>query len=160
VFVTDSAAKTIEWEKQYDLPGTVGGRARNNISTYALIATPDSGFIVAGTENRPGNYNDAVAFKFVPKPKPTSALPRPHHDAIAVYRAHQNAFVYSAPAGAKVELRLFDLRGQETARLRQQVKPSGKGRFDLSSAGLKWGVYLWELQGSRGVTRGTLVMAE
>ncbi len=34
VFVTDSTAKTIQWEKQFDLPGIGGGVTRNNLDPY------------------------------------------------------------------------------------------------------------------------------
>jgi hypothetical protein len=160
VFVTDSAAKTIEWERQYNLPGTVDGRTRNLISTYAMIATPDSGFIVAGKESRPGNHDDAVAFKFVPKPVPTSDLPGPAKSVRQAWNGGRRIIRFQAPAGADVELRLLNIQGREFGRYSQHTSHAGQGRFDIGDLSLKRGLYVWEIKVNHIVTRGSWAILE
>jgi hypothetical protein len=160
VMVTDTSAKNIEWEGNFNLPGkSPSGDNRTNLVSTSVAATPDSGFIVVGYEGAAGNDN-AFAFKFIPTAKPTSNLPHRTGDALAFDGVHQNMFVYSAPPGEDVALRLYDWTGREAARVQQRSRSSGHGRFDLAPFGLKRGVYLWELRGRRAVARGTLVRVE
>ena len=160
VFVTDSAGTTIEWEKQFNLPGKVGSRTRNDISTYALIATPDSGFIVAGTENRPGNYNDAVAFKFIWKPIPTALRPGSAKGIRQSWISGRRFIRFEASAGAEVELRILNVRGQELARYSQRTSVAGQGEFDLGDLSLRRGLYVWEFKVNHAVTRGSWAIME
>jgi hypothetical protein len=82
--VTDSTGKTIQWQKQFNLPGDDNGSDRKNLFPMAMLPTPDSGFVVVGVEGG-GNLNDnALAFKFIRKSGPVaihsvpaSIAPRP-----------------------------------------------------------------------------------
>jgi hypothetical protein len=160
VFVTDSTGKTLQWEKQYNLPGLVNGTTRSNLLPLSIAATPDSGFIVVGME---GSFNlnaNAFAFKFVPKPLPVSNRLIKGSAARAKFSNNGWTFSFETRRAADVDLLLYTVRGKSAGRYSRHVPEAGRGEIQVNSGELKKGLYFWELRVDGQSSKGVSVFAE
>jgi hypothetical protein len=157
LFVTDTSGKTIEWQKQYNLPTLVPGNIRDNLLPHVLVATQDSGFLLVGVEGATGLNDNGFVFKFIPKPIPVSALSTPGRNMRVAVRQGRLVLVSAATPGVEMVLKLFDVQGVEVARYRQTGNQAGEGRFDIGERPLKRGVYLWKLEGEQALVTGSFV---
>jgi hypothetical protein len=144
VFVTDSTGKTIQWQKQYNLPGLENGSARNNILPLSIAATPDSGFILVGLEAGSSNDN-ACAFKFSPKPNPLAVRRITGQRDPSVYLSGDRLFSGEVAGAADVHFRLFTAEGRLAAEYRRHLPGAGRWEFMLDRSRVKAGVYVWQL---------------
>ncbi len=144
VFVTDSTAKTIQWEKQFDLPAIAGGVTRNNLDPYTIAATPDSGFIVVGKENTTKQGENAFAIKFVPKPMPVSNLPS-RENMKQIHPFNSGSLSFEIWRTGKVVFREYDLHGRLIQVQEKAVGKPGTVSFRLTGSTGKNQLMLWEL---------------
>lgn len=113
-FVTDSTGKSIQWQKQFNLPGRDNGSIRKNIYPMVLLATPDSGFVVVGVEGGSNLNDNAFAFKFVPK--------------------QEASLIRSARAAEGTRLarkRNYDIQGRTLERKPGNIQPSRVPRVEV-----------------------------
>lgn len=144
VFVTDSTAKTVLWERQLNLPGMDGSFTRNNLDPYSMAATPDSGFIVVGRENSRTQGKNAFAIKFVPKPMPVSNLSN-RKTIKDMHRFNSRSLTFDISRKGIVVFREYDLRGQLIQVQQVTVAKPGTVEFRLASSKRKNRLTLWEL---------------
>ena len=159
VFVTDSTAETIQWQKQFNLPGIKAGRDRNDILPYSIVATSDSRFIVAGEEIAPNQHSDACVLKFVPRPIPTSFL-RSIKFVPQLVGNGNRVLRFEATAGAVAELKILSIQGKEMARYRQRAGQDSQVRFEIREKLLERSVYLWEIKCAQVRSAGSFVVVE
>jgi hypothetical protein len=160
VFVTDSTGKTLQWEKQYNLPGLVNGSTRSNVLPLSIAATPDSGFILVGME---GSYNanaNACAFKFVPKPIPVSNRITAHNSIRNKFRNNAWTFSFETRQTGDAELQLFKVQGKLAGRFTQHMAQTGRGEIRVNTGELKKGLYLWELRVDGQLLKGVSAVTD
>jgi hypothetical protein len=159
VFVTDSTGKTVEWQRQYNLPGLDQGSARSNIQPFAIAAAPDGGFIVAAEEGAKDQNNNACAFKFVAKPTTSSFSLSPAAAPLFFRRDGKLVFTLAGRQTAEAELRFFDLRGEPAGSWRGSSR-GGRIEFAIESSRREHGAFLWQLRAGSEVYRGFLAVTE
>lgn len=70
----------------------------------------------------------------------------------------RTTFAYELPHTAQVRLVIFDLLGQEVARIIDQRQPAGKYELNWAGGNLATGVYLFQLQADGLVENGKLIL--
>lgn len=154
VFVTDSTARNILWQKQYNLPGLDQGSPRNNILPISIAATPDSGFIVVGQEGARLQNNNACAFKF----KPSQSLPVAGRPAFREGRPGAGrVFSFQAVKPGTAMLRFFDVKGRPAADYRIDMRRAGPAEFKVDPSRFARGVHLWRFEAAGRAQQGKII---
>lgn len=154
-FVTDSTGKTIEWQRQYNLPGRDNGSIRKNIYPMALLPTPDSGFVVVGVEGGSNLNDNAFTFKFERKAVPVSVGRVPGLSLTGV-QWEGRTFRFDSPASGEAVLDLYGLDGSLSARFSLEGADA-TGRITVPEARCKGGLYFWRARLGRTLLSGKTI---
>jgi hypothetical protein len=160
VFVTDSTGKNIQWQNEYNLPGLVNGRPRNNILPLSVAATPDSGFILVGFEGSSNVNANACAFKFVPKPLPASILNRTGPAVRPLIGRKAWVFAFDEPDAGDAHLEIFSLQGRKILGFDRHLSQAGQASIHVDVSALKPGSYVWKLTVGNESRQGIIPKAE
>lgn len=158
--VTDSTGKNVLWEDQ--VPIKYRGDRGRNMDAYAVSATPDSGFTVVGRALVNDSLGGANAFAahFVPKPGPTG-IQRAAEKQLHVSRVNGKwVFTFDPRQGSDAELVLYSMQGRLMGRFLPNKLDAARGMFQVESARLKTGTYLWRFRVNREWSQGLAVVAE
>lgn len=159
VFVTDSSAKTVQWQKQFNLPGKDGILDRNNLLPYSIAATLDSGFIVVGEEVSKSQARNAFAAKLIPKSDPVNAV-RPGGSHVRMRQSAGGSLVFESVRPGQVRLRVFDLRGDLILEEVKQAGPRSRVEFGLRPGIGGDRLVLWEMDSMEGHAAGKLLVKQ
>jgi hypothetical protein len=152
--VTDSTGKTVLWEKQVRIPYL--SDKGESATPWAVAATPDSGFTVAGidvVQDSLGAEN-AFAAHFRPKASSTVLLRNPA-GAVGRVRPGELAISLDFPQAGAASLKVFDSKGRLVAERREEIAHPGKSAIAIDISRLNAGIHFWKINAPGLIQSGT-----
>ncbi|MCH8929083.1 MAG: T9SS type A sorting domain-containing protein [Candidatus Marinimicrobia bacterium] len=131
------------WTETFGDGGSDGGRS--------IFNTKDGGFVVSGFKSDSGNL-DAWILRFAPE-QAVSVIGFPLNIPIK-FKLSQNypnpfnpltTIRYALPAAAEVLLAIYNIRGEEVARLVNGEQPAGNYQVSWDASNVASGVYIYRL---------------
>ena len=147
-------------DQQADTLWTELIRSTNGSEGYSVIQTPDNGFAVTGSAASSGTGPDVWVIRL--KPEGTSGIEDEKFELPKTFALNQNylnpfnpstKIKYSIPSvtlsgveGSRVQLKVYDMLGNEVATLVNEYKPAGSYEFFFDASSFTSGVYFYKLQ--------------